>query len=327
MELGISGAGHSRQFFTPIPERNHQMTIKLIFAAIAVAAILFACIEIYRRRKMYKVFDEMLDAVLDRETVEVSDLQETELSALANKIIRIQEKMEIEITQAQKEKEQVKSLISNMSHQLKTPLGNVIMYRDLLETNVTNEQREQFLTKMKVQLIKIDWILQSLFKMVKLEQGVILFEAEAVSIRQTLLSAVNLVYDKAVKKQIQIITEPFDDCLLFHNSKWTAEVFSNILENAIKYSDENSRIKIQLIPLELFTEIRISDEGIGIRNEEITDIFKRFYRSREVENKEGSGIGLYLSRLILEQEKGYMTVTSEQGKGSSFSVFLQNVKK
>lgn len=303
------------------------MTIKLIFAAIAAAAILFACIEIYRRRKMYKVFDEMLDAVLDRETVEVSDLQETELSALANKIIRIQEKMEIEITQAQKEKEQVKSLISNMSHQLKTPLGNVIMYRDLLETDVTNEQREQFLTKMKVQLEKIDWILQSLFKMVKLEQGVILFEAEAVSIRQTLLSAVNLVYDKAVKKQIQIITEPFEDCLLLHNSKWTAEVFSNILENAIKYSDENSRIKIQLIPLELFTEIRISDEGIGIRNEEITDIFKRFYRSREVENKEGSGIGLYLSRLILEQEKGYLTVTSEHGKGSSFSVFLQNVKK
>ncbi len=300
------------------------MTAELIIAVIAAAAFLTACMERYKRRKMYRIFDEMLDAVLDRETVGVSDLKETELSALANKILRIQEKMEIEITQAQKEKEQVKSLVSNMSHQLKTPLSNVIMYRDLLETELTDGQRTQFLDRMKVQLEKIDWILQSLFKMVKLEQGAISFNVKAVSIRETLRDAVNMVYDKAAKKQIQIITEPFSDCLLLHNRKWTAEVFDNILENAIKYSDEKSRINIEVIPMELFTEIRITDEGIGIRNEELTDIFKRFYRSSEVENKEGSGIGLYLSRLILEQEKGYMTVKSEHGKGSSFSVFLQN---
>lgn len=277
-----------------------------------------------RRRKMYRIFDEMLDDVLERKPVGVSDLKETEISALASKIIRIQEKMELEIMQAEKEKEQVKSLISNMSHQLKTPLGSIMMYRDLLETDITEEERTKFLSRMKVQLDKTDWILQSLFKMVKLEQGIILFETEAVSIRQTLLDAVNLVYEKAAKKQIEIITEEFSDCKLIHNRKWTAEVFDNLLENAIKYSDENSRISIKVTPLELFTEICISDEGIGIKDEEQTAIFKRFYRSRDVENKEGSGIGLYLSRLILEQEKGYITVASEYGKGSRFFVFLQN---
>lgn len=297
---------------------------EIIFAIIAVAAAACAGVEIYKRRKLYRVFDKMLDQVLDMENVEVSDIQEGELSALANKVMRIQEKMEYEITQAKLEKEQIKSLISNMSHQLKTPLSNVIMYRDLLESSVSQEKQELFLSKMKFWLDKTDWILQSLFKMVKLEQGVIQFEVREQPLKPTLLEALNIVYEQAEKKNIQIVTKPFTDCLLIHNRKWTAEVFSNLLENAIKYSAENSTIQILVNPLELFTEISILDEGIGIRNEELTDIFKRFYRSREVENKEGSGIGLYLSRLILEQEKGYMTVSSEHGKGSSFSVFLQN---
>lgn len=297
---------------------------EIIFAIFAVAAAVCAGTEIYKRRKLYRIFDKMLDQVLDMENVEVSDIQEGELSALANKVMRIQEKMEYEITQAKLEKEQIKSLISNMSHQLKTPLSNVIMYRDLLESSVSQEKQELFLSKMKFWLDKTDWILQSLFKMVKLEQGVIQFEVGEQPLKPTLLDALNIVYEQAEKKNIQIVTKPFTDCLLLHNRKWTAEVFSNLLENAIKYSAENSTIQILVNPLELFTEISILDEGIGIRNEELTDIFKRFYRSREVENKEGSGIGLYLSRLILEQEKGYMTVSSEHGKGSSFSVFLQN---
>lgn len=113
---------------------------------------------------------------------------------------------------------------------------------------------------------------------------------------------------------------------MYHNRKWTVEVFVNLLENAIKYTDKGGAISIRVKPYELYTEIQFSDNGRGIRKEELTDIFKRFYRSPEVENMEGSGIGLYLSNLILEKEKGYITATSEYGKGSSFSVFLQNCK-
>lgn len=181
-----------------------------------------------------------------------------------------------------------------------------------------------FLDKMKLQLGKIDWILKSLFKMVRLEQGAIQFETANISLKDTLLSALGSIYAQAEKKEICIVTEPFTDCLLLHNKKWTAEVFVNILENAIKYSEKGSAIEIKVYPMELFTEIRFQDHGIGIRKEEFTDIFQRFYRSKGVENKEGSGIGLYLSRLILDQEKGYMTVSSDYGKGSCFSVFLQN---
>ncbi len=289
----------------------------LITAGIAAA-------ERFRRRRMYRMVSRMLEQVLNREKIEISDIREGGLSALAGKMIRVQETLEYEVDQAQKEKEQVKSLISNMSHQLKTPLSNVVMYRELLETEPDAEQRADFLERMRLQLDKIDWILQSLFKMVKLEQDVIRFETEQASLKETLVSALSSVYEKAEKKEIRIVTEPFPDRLLEHNPKWTAEVFVNILENAVKYSKNGSQIEIQVRPLELFTEIRFRDHGIGIRKEEQNRIFQRFYRSRDVENREGSGIGLYLSRMILDKEKGYMTVASEFGKGSCISVFLQN---
>ncbi len=298
--------------------------ICVLLSVLTAAAVLTAVLQIYYRKQMYLKLGRMLDQVLERGEIGISDVREGALAALANKAVRIQEKLEYELNQAQNEKEQVKSLISNMSHQLKTPLGNVMMYRELLETQQDVCQQRLFLKKMKQQLDKTDWILQSLFKMTRLEQGAIQFEAQAASIKNTLLGAVNSVYERAEKKKIQISAVPFEDIRLLHNPKWTAEVFCNILENAVKYSKENSRIQIQVIPMELYTEIQISDEGIGIHKEELTQIFKRFYRSREVENMEGSGIGLYLARLILEKEKGYMTVTSEYGKGSSFHVFLQN---
>lgn len=295
-----------------------------IFAIILIIALAAAVLEWHQKRKIYRQIDKMLEQVLNREMIETSAVQEGEISALASKMIRVQEKLEYELNSAQEEKEQVKSLISNMSHQLKTPLSSAIMYRDLLEMETERDQRQYFLDKMKLQLGKIDWILKSLFKMVRLEQGAIQFETGSISLKDTLLSAINSIYDQAEKREIYIVTEPFTDCLLLHNKKWTAEVFVNILENAIKYSEKGSTIEIKVYSLELFTEIRFQDHGIGIRKDELTNIFQRFYRSKDVENKEGSGIGLYLSRLILDQEKGYMTVSSDYGKGSCFSVFLQN---
>ena len=267
----------------------------------------------------------MLDEILDGEPVSQSDIREGEISALAAKAKRIQEKVDSGIIRAEEEKEQVKSLISNMSHQLKTPLAGLMMYREMLEDEGLDvETRRRFLEKMKGQSEKIDWILQSLFKMVNLEQGAVVFEAEALPVRDTILDAVTASLDKADRREIEILTETFEDRILWHNRKWTAEVLVNLLENAVKYTEPGGRITISVRPMEMYTEIAVSDTGRGIRQEELTEIFKRFYRSRDVENIEGSGIGLYLSRLILEHEKGYITAASVPGEGSTFSVFLQN---
>lgn len=298
----------------------------IVVLTVITLTSLTAAIYLYRQNKrISRLADRMMDEILADKPVIQGDLEEGEVSALAAKARRIQEKILIEVGLAEQEKEQVKSLIANMSHQLKTPLANVMMYEDILsEEGISEEERAKFLLKMKQQTEKVSWILNSLFKMVKLEQNVIAFDAKPNMLRKTLLDAVNLVYAKAEKKQIEVVTEYFPDCRLYHNPKWTSEVFANILENAVKYSPECGRITIGARRFEMYTEIWIQDAGIGIAKEEMTNIFKRFYRSGEVINIEGSGIGLYLCKLILEKEKGYINVASEQGVGSRFSVFLQN---
>lgn len=295
---------------------------------LAVLLVLSVCCGIYQKRKTYRMIDRLLDRVLNQEMIVYSDVEEGEYSALISKIKQIQEVLGNHAQSAEREKEQVKSLVSNMSHQLKTPLANLSLYTEILETGeLAPEKKAEFADKMQRQIEKLNWIVESLSKMVKLEQNIDEFEVQDTKIKQTILDAVDAVYAKLEKKGIRLEMEEFDDRLLYHNRKWTVEVFVNLLENAIKYAEPGGAIRIQVRPYELYTEIQIADTGRGIRQEELTDIFKRFYRSPEVENMEGSGIGLYLSNLILEKEKGYITAVSEYGKGSCFSVFLQNCKK
>ena len=297
-----------------------------LFIVVLLAAAVFAlgCVYgWYRNRKMYRIIDRMLDEILDGEPVSQSDIREGEISALAAKAKRIQEKVDSGIIRAEEEKEQVKSLISNMSHQLKTPLAGLMMYREMLEDEGLDvETRRRFLEKMKGQSEKIDWILQSLFKMVNLEQGAVVFEAEALPVRDTILDAVTASLDKADRREIEILTEPFEERILWHNRKWTAEVLVNLLENAVKYSPAGSRIKIQVRPLEMYIQVNIRDQGPGIPEKEYNRIFQRFYRGEQVEQEEGTGLGLYLAQLILQKEKGYVTVSSRAGEGSCFSLYL-----
>ncbi len=279
-------------------------------------------------RKTYQRINHLLDCVLNREEIPYSSLKEGNFSALAGRIERIQNILEKQVSLAQEENEQIKSLVSNMSDQLKTPLANLSLYTEILESpRLKEEQKKQAVKKLKKQVEKLDWITGSLLKMIKLEQDVITFEAEERSIKETITDALDAVYTKIEKKGIYFSAELDQDYRLYHNRKWTAEVFVNILENAVKYTEKSGTIRISIRPYELCTEICFSDTGMGIRDQEITRIFRRFYRSPDAENIEGSGIGLYLSNLILEKEKGYMIVKSQYGKGSAFSVFLQNCKK
>nr|WP_288977943.1 HAMP domain-containing sensor histidine kinase [uncultured Blautia sp.] len=301
--------------------------MEAVFLGIAVLCTGFALWERHRSRVMYREIDRMMDEILSAEPVTISDLKEGPLSALSYKARRLQERQNLEVSGVSREKEQVKMLVSNMSHQLKTPLANVRMYGEILENQeLSEEQRRHFFGKLRRQTEKIQWVLTSLLKMVRLEQDVITFEGKDADIKPTLLQAVNSIYEKADKKQIQIQVEKFPSLYLWHNPSWTAEALENLLENAVKYSPSGSTITIRVKPYEMYSELQITDQGAGIDKAEETEIFKRFYRSPKVSEEEGSGIGLYLVKLILEKEKGYVTVDSQPGHGSTFSVFLQNCK-
>lgn len=306
--------------------RKSEMGYVLLLAVMGAGVFFAVC----RRRRMYREIDRLLDCVLNREELCRSELLEGEFSALVGKLGRIRRMTEQQVERAGEEKEQVKSLVSDMSHQLKTPLANLSVYADILEGQELDEEKRREITgRMKRQVEKLDWIIGSLGKMVRLEQDVIAFDAEELPIRQTILDAIDAVYEKAEKRNIDIVSEPYEDVRLYHNRKWTAEVFVNILENAVKHCEAGRRadggtVRIAVHSFELYTEIQFADDGCGIQGEEIPRIFGRFYRGKDAAGVEGSGIGLYLSNLILEKEKGYMTVQSVYGEGSCFSVFLRN---
>lgn len=299
----------------------------MLVLAFIVCTVAIYIIITKKNQNRYDELSLMLNQILEGKEVTYSDTKDTRLSKISHQVKKVKDMIEIEVEQSKLEKEAIKSLISNMSHQLKTPLSNITIYCELLENmNISTSQKKEFLQKVKNETFKIDWLLQSLFKMTKLEDGVIKFETEELLIKDTILQSISTVFNKAEAKEIRINLEPFSDIKLVHNKKWTTEAIVNVLENAIKYSPSNSIITVSVIKMELYTKITIKDEGIGIDNKELNDVFKRFYRSKNVENQNGTGIGLYLARLILEKENGNIIVESKLGSGSCFSIFLQNCK-
>lgn len=286
------------------------------------------CKQNYNVQNEKKEIISKIQNILDGKQNEYQCYEETELSEISYLLKCLEEGVLSKQEKALKEKESLKYMISNLSHQLKTPLSNVKMYQEFLENEtLSKDQQKNFQKKLKSQIDKIEWILESIIKCTRLEEGIISFTANMYPICETIIQAMDSVALKAANKDIDIIsTEEITDIEVYHNSKWTREVFENILENAIKYSPCHSIIKINVEQLETYTKISFEDNGIGIRENEYLKIFQRFYRSKDVENAEGSGIGLYLCRLILENEKGNIVVKSEYGKGSVFSVYLLNKK-
>lgn len=273
----------------------------------------------------WKKLEEILFHFQSGMTESVSDVEETRESRLVSELGQILRRASLAEKKAKQEKNEVMALISDLSHQLKTPLANIILDTELMEQgNPDDVQQKEFIRHTRAQALKMQWLMQNLLKASRLENGIIRFQAENTGIKQTIARSVSAVYAQASRKNIEIRVEDFQDVTLFHNPKWTSEAIANVLENAVKYSPENSRVEIRIRRQDLYTGLIISDQGMGIPETEYNKIFQRFYRGKQVQNEEGTGLGLYLAQLILQSEQGYMTVSSRKGQGSTFSIFLLN---
>ena len=222
------------------------------------------------------------------------------------------------------EKENLKELVSDMSHQTKTPLANIKLYQELLLDDTNAAERAEYLTRMGKQADKLDFLLQSIVKISRLETGTIKIAKSEYPISETLALAIGTVVPKADRKNIRIHVTYDETLHLEHDKKWTAEAVFNVLDNAVKYTDENGNIDISVQQEEIFTKISITDTGKGIPLERQGTIFNRFYREPEVHDTEGVGLGLYLARKIISMQNGYIKVDSEPGKGSTFHIYLPN---
>jgi signal transduction histidine kinase len=223
-----------------------------------------------------------------------------------------------------KEKENLKELVSDISHQTKTPLANIKLYQEMLFDEVNTSESTEYLIKMSKQVDKLDFLLQNMIKMSRLETGTIKIQKSKQFIAETLALAIGAVVPKADKKNIQIHVTYDETLQLEHDKKWTAEAIFNILDNAVKYTSVNGSINIVVNKETIFTKISITDTGKGIPLERQGMIFNRFYREPDVHNTEGVGIGLYLAREIICMQKGYIEVESESGKGSTFHLYFPN---
>jgi len=297
--------------------------ISAILCAIIVSLTVFLC-----RKYVLDTFNA-IDKVFDRVLAKDSSLLmettgERRMSKFTYKAHRIVEMCVLEVAQTTEEKETIQGLIADMSHQMKTPLSGICMYTDLLqEGNTTLEEQQEFLSRIKSGTEKLQWIMDGLIKMSRLEAGAIQPSLIKAGIKQTISDAIGSVAAMASGKDINISVTDFEDVTLFHDKKWTGEAIVNILENAVKYSKAGGEINISVESLPLHTKIAITDNGIGINKSDWHLIFKRFYRGQNVRDNEGAGLGLYLASLIMQKQGGYIMVDSKPGQYTTLSLFLR----
>lgn len=275
--------------------------------------------------KTLRRLDEMLEQAINGE-FEEERYDETELSRLEAKWKRYLTASKMSMEQLNKNREGMQALVSDISHQTRTPLSNILLYSQLLCEQTESPEEKHLAEQIVRQAEKLEFLIQALVKMSRLESNVLVLKPQRQPVEPLLLEAMEEILPKAEKKKIHVkLQGDFSNNMkAVYDKKWTAEALGNILDNAVKYSPLESTVEVSVERFEFYVCISVRDEGIGISEEERAQIFSRFYRSAEVQQEDGIGIGLYLAREIVQKEKGYMKVLSKKGKGSTFKMYLKS---
>jgi signal transduction histidine kinase len=228
----------------------------------------------------------------------------------------------------QKIKEFLKGTISDISHQLKTPLAALNIYNGLLqdETEDIAAMRE-FAAKSEQEIERIEMLVKNLLKITKLDAGSIIIERAPENIAEMMNALRQHFETHAEMEQKTILLSGLEEVELFCDRDWMIEAISNIVKNALDHTDKGSQIIVEWKRLPAVTQITVKDNGSGIHPEDIHHIFKRFYRSRFSKDTQGIGLGLPLAKAIVEAHDGNITVDSALGEGSSFVMSFLNLTK
>ena len=265
----------------------------------------------------------LIEALVEQQERQIfSEAEDTLTARLQHQLLKLRNILTAQNQMLAKEKEQIKTLISDISHQIKTPIAAANTFAELLDDGeLSAEERTEYITTLQMSLGKLTFLTNSLIKMSRLESGIISLKPEKNSLNEIVLQAVKTVYAKAKEKGILITFEcdqAFEAVLDFN---WTAEAISNVIDNAVKYTPQGGFVRLQITEYPSFQRLDISDSGVGIPEEEQAKIFGRFYRGKQSVSTDGVGIGLYLTREIINKQNGYMKVSSDEN-GSTFSMFL-----
>ena len=293
----------------------------------AIAAILAAGTVLWYRRRTRQTLERlnrMVDAAIQGTFTENS-FDESLLSAVESKLAHYLAASTVSAKNVQQEKEHLKALIGDISHQVKTPTANILLYTQLLSEQPLSQESRLCVDALEGQTKKLQSMMDALVKTSRLESGVIALHPTYGKLYRVLEAAVSQLAPKAAAKGIAITLESTEAEAVF-DSKWTEEAIANLLDNAVKYTPTGGSVSITVTDYHIFSAIHVRDTGPGIAEEEQPKIFQRFYRGQAHAESEGVGIGLYLVRQIARAQGGYVKVCSQVGSGSTFSLYLPKDK-
>lgn len=304
---------------------NYRKTLYLYIAAMALLAfeyLVFSYAKKSRKAQEAAVLS-ILDDCLSENYGFLDDedrLQKLENPHFTDSLVKLAHSLNLKTERLNEERDNTKSMVTDISHQLKTPISAMRACFDMYLEADRDDEKNEFLNRSMIQMDKLAQLADSLINISRLENKMIELKRSDVSLIDLLTGAVNTEYHKAAARRIELAVDAFEDIRLCLDRKWTIEAIANIIDNGIKYSPEGSDINIRVNKMFSFVRIEIEDQGIGIPKEERNKIFARFFRggSEAVQAEEGSGVGLYLSRKIIEDQGG--TVSVRAGKGGSIFI-------
>ena len=295
-----------------------------VLGLVALAALLLLGLWLWLdARRTVRRLDRMLSTAIDGGFGEES-FDESAPSALESRMARFLNGSARSLRGVQRQRESIQRMLSDISHQTKTPLANLRLYSSLLmEEELTPRQREQAQVIFQ-QSEKLSFLIETLVKLSRLETDVLAVTPKSQPLSPLLERAASQAKAAAEQKGIalQLHLQQQAEMKALYDLRWTAEALGNLLDNAVKYTPPGGCIQVSATQYELFCRIDVHDNGIGIAEEEQAQIFGRFYRGRQVREQEGLGIGLYLAREIAQKQGGYLKLSSRPGQGSTFSLYL-----
>lgn len=304
------------------------MSYFFIFILVFISSFLSVSITIfYMHKKTETVMAHLLQRMDNAIHGQIQEMayDESMDAAITQRLNRLLQIAGMHKEQAELERDTIKALISDISHQVRTPLSNIMLYIELLREQALEKDIEVLADKIQKNSEKLDFFMKELVKSSYVEQEMILVHPKMVSVEELIDISCQNVELAAFRKKIMIkkeLSKEVSEKLCYADKKWTIEALGNLLENAIKYSKEESMVQIRCKEQESFLCIEVQDDGIGIKEEEQGKVFERFYRSEQVKEQPGFGIGLYLAREVLSKQGGYLKLTSKLGKGTVIAMYL-----
>lgn len=303
---------------------NNKITIISLIIIITFDSLIILIFYLYDKNKSKKIKEiiKMISKINNRQfDIDINDFNEGELSILKNEISKTTIMLRQVADNSVKDKLNLKDSLGDISHQLKTPLTSItIMIDNILDNPDMDEKtRKKFLINIKREILNINFLVMSLLKLSKFDANVVKFNKESVYLKDIINESIKNVSMIKELKNITIKVSGDDNIKLLCDFKWQVESITNILKNSIEHTSEYGTVEVNYSENKLYTRILIKDNGKGIDSDDLPHIFDRFYKGKNGSN-DSFGIGLSLSKTIIEKEGGSITVKSTPNIGTIFTI-------